>query len=562
LELFEPQPQTESSGLLFASRMAEKTTNSDDTSVMIDSWSPAVQCYGICLDINWDNFVNETDFLVVVGECGSDATGDLACLEGVFSTDGTVDTFDVASWDWALNSEDRLLNFCGVPLTGEDEGIVGAALGSLEGSGQPLPLANLPENLSDLLIAGKRDDSNAANKLKDRLYTFDDSGLSGELFESEPDRGNIGLVQGPNGELYQLNSETGLLRLDNNNEVIVPPGEVELTDITEPRYNKPATVYIGIQDEGPDSFGRPILDAVFDANYVYVVPVVVHPENSEPYTAAAKLNLLDEANPPYEVVELYDDPPLPNDNQYRDHLREIELDSAGNLYVLNVHSYNESDILWRYYPDGTVERIDLGRPDSDNYIPAPIGMYASKTTDMLYLTSTLDNPEDSNSTVIYGFSTKNALTIERTVTIDGMHHVSGITENPQTGSVWVAGFNMYDVPQYPNPTQPAFYYPHLAKIPYGSNDVQLIPLYDPDAHDLALPMSVIWTGTAICGGADLDDSGEVSFGDFSILAEHWLDTNCASPEWCDSADVDKSYTVDMADLAILTENWLQSGCLD
>jgi hypothetical protein len=75
-------------------------------------------------------------------------------------------------------------------------------------------------------------------------------------------------------------------------------------------------------------------------------------------------------------------------------------------------------------------------------------------------------------------------------------------------------------------------------------------------------MSVIWTGTAICGGADLDDSGEVSFGDFAILAEHWLDTNCASPEWCDSADVDKSYTVDMADLAILTENWLQSGCLD
>ena len=36
--------------------------------------------------------------------------------------------------------------------------------------------------------------------------------------------------------------------------------------------------------------------------------------------AAAKLKLLGEGNPPYEIVQLYDDPPLPNDNQYRDNL--------------------------------------------------------------------------------------------------------------------------------------------------------------------------------------------------------------------------------------------------
>jgi hypothetical protein len=494
MELSESQPQN--GGLLFASGMARESTSSGDTSVVIDSWSPSVHCYGICLDTNWDNFVNEADFMVVVGESGSTASGDLSCLEGVFSTDGTLDSFDIASWDWAMSSEDRLLNFCGVPLTSESTSLMSAVLTSFESSGPPLPLANISENLSDLLIVGKRDATDAPSKLKDSFYTFNNNGLCSGWFDSASDRCNTRLVKGPDDELYQLNSEKGLLRLDNMNEVIVPPGEINLIDIKEPRYNKSATVYIGIQDEGPDSFGRPILDAVFDADYVYVVPVVVNPDGDEPYTAAAKLRLLDEANPPYEVIELYDDPPLLNDNQYRDYLREIELDAAGNLYVLNVHCYNESDILWRYYPDGVVERLELGRPDSDSYIPAPVGMYASKTTDMLYLASAADNPIDSNSTVIYGLSTKDdALTLERTVTVNGMHHVTGITENPQTGSLWVAGFNMYEVPQYPNPTQPAFYYPYLAKIPFGSDNVQLMPLFDPDSHDLALPMSVVWTGS-------------------------------------------------------------------
>ena len=164
--------------------------------------------------------------------------------------------------------------------------------------------------------------------------------------------------------------------------------------------------------------------------------------------------------------------------------------------------------------------------------------------------------------MIYGFSTEGALTLERTFTIEGMHHVTAITENPQTGSLWIAGFNMYDVPQYPNPTQPAFYYPYLAKIPFGSNNVLLMPLYDPDVHDLALPMSIIWTSAVKCGGADLDQSGDVSFSDFAVLAEYWLDANCASPEWCNSADVDKSYSVNMVDLAILIQNWLETGCIN
>ncbi len=558
LKLFVPQIGE----LLFAGPMTTESAGSEDTSVMVDSLSLSIQCYGICLDINWDNFVNEADFMMVIGGCGCAATGEMACMDGAFSADGYMDTYDVASWDWALASEDHLLNYCALPLTAGGMTMMSAAVASFKSSDMPLLLESLPSDLSDLLIAGKRGTTDASSKLKDCLYVFDSDGLCGGWFEPASDRCNIRLLQGPDGEVYQLNSETGLLQLDSTNGVIIPPGKVELTDIKEPRYNKSATVYVGIQDEGPDSFGRPILDAAFDADHVYIIPAVVDPDGGEPYTAAAKLKLLDEGNPPYEVVKLYDDPPLLHDNQYRNSLREIELDSAGNLYVLNVHSLNESDILWRYYPDGTIERVDLGRPDTSSYLPAPVGMHMSKTADMLYLTSAAYDPVDANSTVIHGFSTEGDLALERSLTISGLHHVTGITEDPQTGTLWVAGFNMYDVPQYPDPTQLAFYYPYVAKIPYDGNNIQLIPLFDPDSHDLALPMSIVWTGAVAQGGVDLDHSGDVTFSDFAILAGYWLDSNCAPPDWCDNADLDKSRTVDMADLVALTQSWLETGLPD
>lgn len=493
LELIEP----DTSGLLFAGSMPRVSNDSGSSSVFIDDWSPAVQCYGICMDINWDNFVDEADFLMVIGGCGSDATGENACLDGALSDDGGIDSFDVVSWDWALNSDERLLNFCGVPLTSGGISMMSVAKAGFENSGALLPRVNLAGgDLSDFLIAGKMSEMNAPSKLKDSLYVFNDDGLCSGSFEPASDRCNIRLVQEPDGENYQLNSETGLLRLDSSNTVIIPPGEIKLSNITEPRYNKSATVYVGIQDKGPDSFGRPILDAAFDAEYVYVVPVVVNPDGEDPYTAAARLKLLDGANPPYEIVQLYDDPPLPNDNQYRNYLRELEIDNAGNLYVLNVHSLNESDILWRYKPDGTVERIDLGRPDGDSYVPAPIGMYASKTTDMLYLTSAAYNPADPNATVVYGLSTEGTMALEWSITINDLQHITSLTEDTQTGTLWIVGFNMYDIPLYPNPYQMAFYYPFLAKIPNDGDNVEVLPLYDPDSHDLALPMSILWTGSA------------------------------------------------------------------
>ena len=115
---------------------------------------------------------------------------------------------------------------------------------------------------------------------------------------------------------------------------------------------------------------------------------------------------------------------------------------------------------------------------------------------MLYLASAQYNPADTNSTVIYGLSMDGALALQRSITINGMQHVTGITEDPVTGSLWVIGFNMEAVSLYPNPFQPPFYHPYLAEIGQDNKKISLKSLLDPISHDLALPMSIIWTAKA------------------------------------------------------------------
>jgi hypothetical protein len=389
-----------------------------------------------------------------------------------------------------MASDERLSGYCGLALAGN--AVVSAAAPAPADTSAPAILAQVPSALSDLLIVGKRGSADAADKLKDSLYLFSAAGESAGSFEPASHRCNIRLAKGPDGQIYVLNSETGLVRLDATDEVVVPPGQIALA--ADPRNGSAATVYVGIQGEGSDSFGRPVLDVAIDADHVYVVPVVVAPDGGEPYEVAAKLKLTAGADAPYELVELYDDAPPANDNQQRNNLREIELDSAGNVYVLNVNSLNASDILWSYKPDGTVERLDLGKPDGGSYVPAPVAMHVSQTSGALYLTSAIAGGADPDSSVIHMLSTQGGLALAKSVTIDGVQHVTGITEDPATGTLLIAGFNADDVGQDPDPTQPAFYYPQLASISSVDDSVHVIPLYEPASHDLALPMSILWTG--------------------------------------------------------------------
>jgi hypothetical protein len=205
---------------------------------------------------------------------------------------------------------------------------------------------------------------------------------------------------------------------------------------------------------------------------------------------------------------LYDDPPLEGDNQHRDNLREIEVDSTGNVYVINVHRLNESDMLWQYDSDGTLKRrVELGNPTSDNYIPDPIAMHVSDSVGRLYLASALYNSIDADSTVIHSFSL-DTLAREGSITIRGIQHVTGITEEPGTGDLWVVGFTMADIPDLPEATGPPFYEPYLAKVPHGADAVQATSISVSASHDLALPMSIVWTGPSDCLPSCHEDHSE------------------------------------------------------
>ena len=79
--------------------------------------------------------------------------------------------------------------------------------------------------------------------------------------------------------------------------------------------------------------------------------------------------------------------------------------------------------------------------------------------------------------------------------------------------------------------------------------------------DLTLPLSIAWMGSLDkCGGADLNNSGEVSVPDLQILVNHWLEKD-TDPSWLDKADLDNNDSIDLRDFAILGRYWLATDCL-
>lgn len=141
-----------------------------------------------------------------------------------------------------------------------------------------------------------------------------------------------------------------------------------------------------------------------------------------------------------------------------------------------------------------------------------------------------------------------------------MGHITGITEDTDSGTLWVVGFKMTDIPEYLNDFD--FCRPYLARIPQGAaGPVDANCLYDPVAHpdnDLALPVSILWTGIKEdkCPLANIDGRGRVNFADIAILAEHWLQSGCASPDWCAGTDVTLDNKVNGDDLLAIIRCWL------
>jgi len=527
----------------------------EGTRVYINNFDPQVFCRDdYCSDVTGDTQVTVLDYLTVVGEYGTTAEVPLdgqksrSCLDSLFGEDGFVDWQDITSWDWLVN-QSGIGHLCSIPLTSTASGTAPMAQGSAG-------LLDLP---AELLIAGKRPNPSNPGQLEDKLYVVDTSGAYKAGNSCVLKHANARLVQDHQGQFYQVNLQAGLVSINDANNLFPP---ARLTYNSDPRYKVPVKVLIGLQGSGDNWAGRPIQDAAFDAfGNLYVVPVIVDPNTAgEPYMAVAQLQPLPGQNPPYQLIRLYDDPPVGGDNQQRNALRELELDADGYLYVLNAHGINESSILWVYDTNvpNPIVRVELGDPNGAAYIPGPMALLASTQAEKLYLTSSLNSPA-AETVTFYQMSTTDFSVSQ--IQILGIGHITGVTENPDTGDVWVGGFQMSDIPEYLNNINiPAFYEPYVAKLSSTGVVEKVMCLTDNDPNnDLALPISIQWTGvttTDACEDADIDDSGDVGLGDLMRMARAWLSSPTDS-NWdaeCDLATPMNNY-IDLLDMSILSECW-------
>lgn len=560
---------TQGMDFLRGTRIELELLSSGDTCVYINNFDPQVWCRDLkCGDVTGDLWVTVLDYLTVVGEYGTtadvplDGTDSRACLDSLFSGDGYVDLQDVAAWDWLLNQLDTP-HFCTIPMT--ESFSASASATSMDFSGT-FPLmsasAGLTELPGDLLIAGKRPSALNPDQMEDSLYVFDQTGLYQTSGRCALEHSNTRLIQNNQGRFYQINLQGGIIPLADANSILSP---CRLSTPNDPRYGVSSNVLVGLQGEFGNWTGRPIQDAVFDdAGYLYVVPVVVDPNTAEePYMAIAKLMLSEDPNELPALIQLYDDPPEAGDNQERNALRELEIDSSGYLYVINAHTNNESSILWVYDTDNSlpVIRLDLGDPNGTPFIPGPLALYASKQTDMLFLASSLNVP-DANSATLYQMSTIDFSVSE--IQIPDMGHITDVTEEPNTGDLWVSGFTMSDIPEYPNLGDDPFYKPYAAHLLSGGASLEVLDLAldnDPN-NDLALPISIQWIGQNTqdpCEGADIDGNGAVGISDLAMMAQAWLSSS-PDENWDQNCDLALDNEINLFDFAVISRNWLEGGC--
>jgi hypothetical protein len=552
-------------------------------SVLINNWDPGILCTGKCGDVAGELWsVTPVDFLAAVSASGKKSSdmdpitgGTLACLDGFICPEGFVTVEDAIAID-AIDLKNK--NLC--PPTRPSS--TGNSMLAMDPPQKP-SMVSPAELAGAFIVAGKRYDPCERDFLSDRLYGLDVHGtfVSGPAGFDSNDRLNTKLVRDHSNQIYQLNLDRGLVRLSDGKQA-VKHGRFSIE--SDPRYKGAATIYVGPEGDVDKWWERPLLDAAFDADgYVYVVPVTVVPQDTEnnPYHAAARLQLSQMEDAQYEVVQLYDDSPKDNDNWYRHNLREIEVDDFNRLYVVNVHSLNESNVLWAYNTDtGALERLlELRHLDNGSIkMRAPVAMHVSDTTGTLYLGSLLEEP-DATSSTIFAISREDLFRsasgpVEfRTITVDGLGHITDIAENPATGTLWVVGFSMPTIPHFPNGTfgepegpfldQKPFYLPYRARISPDSQglvEADCLSSYtDLDGDfDIALPLSIVWAGQ--CCAADLSKDGRVHWADHHAFAEHWLESDCASSDWCGGADLNKSGSVDLIDFTLLGWLWRETDC--
>jgi len=483
----------------------------DQGGVFVDDLN-LIYCSGYCGDLNYSNSVAQDDFLYVLAAYGRTVkdSESIPCLEFWFSEDNRIDTLDVISWDWGIaDLPDAGIGSlcpseCDRDASGLEENQVYAAHSATTGDFR-LGQAPADRDLSDLLVAAKHVTGEAVFKgLTDLFYTgYNDGGDYAwrEIdFATGPAKCTSHLYTNTSDaqHLYLVNSVHGVTRYSSTLQQteLIPPGIVR-SDINDLRYNSPAEVRIGVIDWLSPTECCPILDVVVEDDYAYVVPAVIVPDSdiSAPYHAAVKLRLLDpDQSPPYALETIYDDP-YSNDQNPVLAPREIEIDSVGDVYVLNRHGRNESDHIVKYSNGETT----MGEPlEASGYgIDNPARLLFSKKRSAFYLASKPPERSKLDGSRVYEYAVLDMGRMDsipkRTIDIRDMDYITGMAEDPATGTLYVLGFNREAGLTFPV-LRNDFYHPRFAVVSTNASRVQ--------AQDLSgvfgtgvLPMSIVWTGS-------------------------------------------------------------------
>ena len=472
-------------------RVMHVRSMSTSPGAFIDDADCTSHCRGICMDVTGDDVVTLLDYVVICAACGRSVGVDtptyspLPCLDRGCSRDGYVDALDIGTWADMIDrcpAGRNCLNLCNMPQMGGP-----SVVATLSSRAMPIKKESTSDYLqtdpNGLLIMGKGRASLYGVKLvgyDDLVLGFNDCNtLLGSYFLSE-DRTNVRLLRDSEGNLCTINSVQGIVKADGQS--ILYPGPIA--------YDAGPQVTVGLT-YGTEPTGRPLLDAVFKDEFLYVVPVVVQSNGEHPFLAAAKLK---RSGNSYRVEQLYYDTGLQGSNDQNPNLsglREIEVDDNHNVYVLNVHRQNASDILWKYDEHGDVQGC-LFLDNLEPAIPDPIGLCVVDNN--LFMACGQYDFSGSCQSTIYQLSTSD-LSVVQTIIVSDIQQITGITSDPP-GSLWVTGFSMETITENIDTDTVLLPVPYLARIPLGDTHVHSVQAtcLNNLKPELMLPTSILWMG--------------------------------------------------------------------
>ena len=432
-------------------------------SVLVDGLSFLIRCAGKCLDFNGSTVEDSDDFAMLMVHQGTqadlnqDKQGSTWCMDTLYSQDGYIDKYDIHGLDHALsdsNDKDSYCNACNPTLQ------------TMSVSTTFEPATETVLSLSDLLILGKqgRNAGTDTDKLRDCIIGFDTDLTSLGNLNPLHDRANIRLITDASSQLYILNSYVGLETLDilGRGTPLLPNG---FYGVAPSLSESIAKIHLGIQRIEKDLYGYPVWDAVVRADALYVTPVVVEETDGSTYLAAAKLI---HQGDDYQVAQVYDARTHllnTSNNPALIGLREIDVDTDGNVYLLNAHYLNESDFLFRFGTDGTVTQVALNHPDNPNRLPDPLGLTVNSQNHLIYVAS----GQGFTGGAQIGVFNQNDLSRNKTLTVPPITHVTdtAVTAN---GTLCVIGYRLDDfftvdwTQPVPRAQNPAFYVPCLGYV--------------------------------------------------------------------------------------------------